>query len=115
MELSRTVPLADGTHVEVRAWTLGMLAEHGEAFLALLDELNAPLSAQPGARPALARAIRVSLLDPSHEDRIRLIDREDVLEAIYTVNGLRELTTTALDLMTEGREALLGALESPQG
>ena len=101
MELSRTVPLADGTHVEVRAWTLGMLAEHGEAFLALLDELNAPLSAQPGARPALAR--------------IRLIDREDVLEAIYTVNGLRELTTTALDLMTEGREALLGALESPQG
>lgn len=115
MELSRTVRLADGTHIEVRAWTLGMLAEHGEAFLALLDELNAPLSAQPGARPALTRAIRVSLLEPAHEDRIRLIDREDVLETIYAVNGLRELTTTALDLMTEGREAMLDALEAAQG
>ena len=57
----------------------------------------------------------MSLLEPAHEDRIRLIDREDVLEAIYAVNGLRELTTTALDLMTEGREAMLDALEAAQG
>lgn len=96
------VELTDKSTVTVRAWTLEEIGANASDFEKLIDALNAPVTGQASPFPVgvapqvLRRLLLRSLVVPEDADRLRAPDIPEVLEAIYTVNGLRELTKKRL-------------------
>lgn len=114
---TQTVQLESGVTVTVRAWTLAEMGAASGEFLTLIDALNAPLTQ---GKPAIGidvplllhRAIRNSLLRPEEVDSLRASDIPAVLDAIYSVNGLKELIKKSLRFRLEMQQAQKEALAS---
>jgi len=113
---TQAVELVDQSTLTVRAWTLEEIGENGADFEKLIDAVAAPITGQPspfaeGVAPRVMRRIIMrSLVYPEDVDRIRAPDLEEVLEAIYQVNGLRELSKKSLALRLRRQEAQKEAL-----
>ncbi|UQN04865.1 hypothetical protein [Deinococcus sp. QL22] len=112
--MRHTLELSDGLPLTVQALLLDDLLEHPDVLPDLISDLNALITGL-GSRlthERLTAAEALSLLDRAEVERIRASDLPDMLEAIFEVNGLRELTQQVLHLKVAGHGAQGEALQA---